>query len=35
MRIEISGLDVRFGTQRVVGIDELGLGEAEILGLAG
>ena len=35
MRIEITGLDVRFGTQRVVGIDELGLGEAEILGLAG
>jgi peptide/nickel transport system ATP-binding protein len=35
MRIEISGLDVRFGARRVVGIEELGLGEGEILGLAG
>jgi peptide/nickel transport system ATP-binding protein len=35
MRLAISGLDVRFGPQRVVGIEELGLDEAEILGLAG
>jgi peptide/nickel transport system ATP-binding protein len=35
MRLAISGLDVRFGAQRVVGIEELGLAEAEILGLAG
>jgi peptide/nickel transport system ATP-binding protein len=35
MRVEISGLEVRFGTRRVVGIEELRLGEAEILGLAG
>jgi peptide/nickel transport system ATP-binding protein len=35
MTLRISGLDVRFGTSRVVGIGELRLGEAEIVGLAG
>ncbi|HEY5987380.1 MAG TPA: ABC transporter ATP-binding protein [Streptosporangiaceae bacterium] len=35
MRLEISGLEVRFGAQRVVGIEALELDEAEILGLAG
>ncbi|HEY7429200.1 MAG TPA: ABC transporter ATP-binding protein [Streptosporangiaceae bacterium] len=35
MRLEITGLDVRFGGRRVVAIDELALAEAEILGLAG
>ena len=35
MRLEISGLDVRFGDHRVVAIEELTLGEGEILGLAG
>jgi peptide/nickel transport system ATP-binding protein len=34
-RLEITGLDVRFGGRRVVAIDELALGEGEILGLAG
>ena len=35
MRLEITDLTVRFGERPVVGIDELGLAEAEILGLAG
>jgi ABC-type glutathione transport system ATPase component len=35
VRLEITGLDVRFGTRQVVAIDELGLAGAEILGLAG
>jgi len=35
MRLQISDLDVRFGTQPVVSVDELALGEAEIVGLAG
>ena len=35
MSLEISGLDVRFGAQQVVSIDELAIGEAEICGLAG
>jgi peptide/nickel transport system ATP-binding protein len=35
VRLEITGLDVRFGTRQVVAIDELTLAEAEILGLAG
>ena len=35
MRLQISDLDVRFGTQPVVSVDELALGEAVIVGLAG
>ncbi len=35
MRLAITGLDVRFGTRRVVGLDELALADAEIVGLAG
>ena len=35
MSLEISGLQVRFGARPVVNIDRLGLGDAEILGLAG
>ncbi len=35
MRLEITGLDVRFGSRQVVAIDELALAGAEILGLAG
>jgi peptide/nickel transport system ATP-binding protein len=35
VRLEITGLDVRFGSRRVVAIDELALAGAEILGLAG
>ena len=34
-RLAIAGLDVRFGARQVVNIDELSLGEAEIVGLAG
>jgi peptide/nickel transport system ATP-binding protein len=34
-RLAIAGLDVRFGARQVVGVDELSLGEAEIVGLAG
>ena len=35
MRLVISGLEVRFGHRPVVQIDELTLGDAEIVGLAG
>ena len=35
VRLAIAGLDVRFGDRRVVDIDELHVGEAEIVGLAG
>jgi peptide/nickel transport system ATP-binding protein len=35
MRLEITGLDVRFGARPVVSVDELSVGEAEIVGLAG
>jgi ABC-type glutathione transport system ATPase component len=35
VRLEITGLDVRFGSHQVVAIDELALGAAQILGLAG
>ncbi len=35
MRLEISGLAVCFGSRQVVSIDELSIGEAEIVGLAG
>ncbi len=35
MRLEIAGLEVRFGAVPVVSIDDLALGDAEILGLAG
>jgi peptide/nickel transport system ATP-binding protein len=35
MRLEITNLEVRFGERRVVRADELSLGEAEIVGLAG
>jgi ABC-type glutathione transport system ATPase component len=35
MRLEIAGLQVRFGERLVVQADELALGEAEIVGLAG
>jgi ABC-type glutathione transport system ATPase component len=35
VRLEISDLEVRFGSRRVVRIGELALGEAEIVGLAG
>ena len=35
VRLAIAGLDVRFGARQVVDIDELSLGEAEIVGLAG
>ena len=35
MRIAIDGLRVCFGSRPVVSIDELAVGEAEIVGLAG
>ena len=35
VRLAIAGLDVRFGARQVVSVDELSLGEAEIVGLAG
>jgi len=35
VKLAIAGLDVRFGDRRVVDIDELHVGEAEIVGLAG
>jgi peptide/nickel transport system ATP-binding protein len=35
VRLGIAGLDVRFGSRQVVDVDELSLGEAEIVGLAG
>jgi peptide/nickel transport system ATP-binding protein len=35
VRLQVSDLDVRFGSERVVCISELGLNQAEILGLAG
>jgi len=35
VRLAIADLDVRFGARQVVGIDELSLGAAEIVGLAG
>lgn len=35
MRLAITDLDVRFGTRQVVRLDELAIGEAEIVGLAG
>jgi len=35
MRLAITGLRVSFGTRQVVDIDELGIGAAEIVGLAG
>jgi peptide/nickel transport system ATP-binding protein len=35
VRLAIADLDVRFGARQVVGVDELSLGEAEIVGLAG
>jgi peptide/nickel transport system ATP-binding protein len=35
VRLAIAGLDVRFGARQVVGVDELSLGAAEIVGLAG
>jgi peptide/nickel transport system ATP-binding protein len=35
MRLAITGLRVSFGTRQVVDIDELGVGAAEIVGLAG
>jgi peptide/nickel transport system ATP-binding protein len=35
MRLEITGLEVRFGERPVVRADELAVGEAEIVGLAG
>ncbi len=35
MRLAITNLEVSFGERRVVGIDELALAEAEIVGLAG
>src|SRR5215831_4523480 len=35
VRLAITGLDVRFGARRVVDVDELHVGEAEIVGLAG
>ncbi len=35
MRLAIAGLDVRFGTQQVVCLDELSVGAGEIVGLAG
>jgi peptide/nickel transport system ATP-binding protein len=35
VRLAITGLDVRFGARQVVNVDELSLGEAEIVGLAG
>src|SRR5215470_9809572 len=35
MRLAIAGLDVRFGDRQVVGIGELSVGAAEIVGLAG
>src|SRR5947209_3545925 len=35
MRLAITGLQVSFGTRRVVDVDELHVGAAEIVGLAG
>jgi ABC-type glutathione transport system ATPase component len=35
MRLQITGLGVRFGDRQVVAVDELGLAAGEILGLAG
>jgi peptide/nickel transport system ATP-binding protein len=35
MRLEIADLDIRFGDRQVVAMDELSVGEAEIVGLAG
>ena len=35
MRLQITGLDVRFGTRQVVDLAELSIGAAEIVGLAG
>src|ERR1700741_2086684 len=35
MRLAITGLRVSFGTRRVVDVDELHVGAAEIVGLAG
>jgi peptide/nickel transport system ATP-binding protein len=35
VRLAIAGLDVRFGARQVVSVDELSLGAAEIVGLAG
>ena len=35
VRLAITHLDVRFGARQVVDVDELSLGEAEIVGLAG
>jgi peptide/nickel transport system ATP-binding protein len=35
VRLEITDLDVRFGTHQVVSVSKLALGDAEILGLAG
>jgi peptide/nickel transport system ATP-binding protein len=35
MRLEITGLDVRFGARAVVAVDKLTVGEGEIMGLAG
>jgi peptide/nickel transport system ATP-binding protein len=34
-RLHMSDVQVRFGSRQVVGIDEFGLGAAEIVGLAG
>ena len=33
--LEIADLDIRFGTRQIVAMDELAVGEAEIVGLAG
>ena len=35
MKLAIDGLEVRFGRRPVVQIDELALGDGEIVGLAG
>ena len=35
VRLAIAGLDVRFGDRQVVDVDELHVGAAEIVGLAG
>ena len=35
MRLEITGLNVRFGVRSVVNVDHLGVDDAEIVGLAG
>jgi peptide/nickel transport system ATP-binding protein len=35
MRLQIADLDIRFGTRQVVALEELSVGEAEIVGLAG